>query len=501
MDARHAAHGPARRQCEVLSLPRALTRTLRRWLYIGHRWIGIVTCLFFAMWFISGVVMMYVAFPGLSDKERLAALPDIAWEKVTLSPDDAMKKAGATHYPRELRLNMTAGEPVYRLADWDGKRQTISAIDGRATTDVTEQQALAVARHHPASQSPQLEEIVDRDQWSVVARYDPLRPFYLVHLGDDAGTKLYVSSRSGEIALDTNRTERIWNWLGSIPHWIYPTVLRKDQPLWRQVILWTSGTCLVVGITGIWIGILRVRIKRRYASGNITPYRGWMAWHHVTGLIAGLFVLTWMFSGWLSVNPGEYFANRNTPREVLQRYTGHDAPTITTAIRVLADKRAAEARFVWLDGMPLVILASRDGTRTVIDAASGEIARLPQENLWKAATTLLPGSRLESRLTIGEYDAYWYAHHSDRELPVLRAKFDDDAQTWFHISPVTGDILGRVDSSRRTYRWLFNALHSFDFQLLLMYRPAWDIVMWLLSILGTIVSVSGVVIGRRYLKR
>ncbi|WNV07571.1 PepSY domain-containing protein [Tardiphaga sp. 709] len=482
-------------------MSRKLTRTLRRWLYIGHRWIGIVTCLFFAMWFISGVVMMYVAFPGLSDKERLAALPDIVWEKVALSPDEAMKAAGATRYPRELRLNMVADEPVYRLTGWDGKRQTISAVDGRTITEINELQALAVARHHPASKLPQLEETVDRDQWSVTARYDPLRPLYLITLGDDAGTKLYVSSRSGEIALDTNRTERIWNWLGSIPHWIYPTVLRKDGPLWRLVVLWISGICLIVGVTGIWIGILRVRLKRRYASGNITPYRGWMAWHHVTGLIAGLFVLTWMFSGWLSLDPGRVFADRNTPREVLQRYAGHDAPTIAAALRAPADKAAVEARFVWLDGAPLMIVAKRDGTKTVIDPASGEIARLPQDRLWKAATTLLPGSRLETRLSIREYDAYWYAHHNDRELPVLRAKFDDDAQTWFHISPVTGDILGRIDSSRRTYRWLFNALHSFDFQLLLMYRPARDIVVWLLSILGTIVSVSGVVIGWRYLKR
>ncbi|MGM4894636.1 PepSY domain-containing protein [Tardiphaga sp. 839_C3_N1_4] len=482
-------------------MSRKLTRTLRRWLYIGHRWIGIVTCLFFAMWFISGVVMMYVAFPGLSDKERLAALPDIVWEKVALSPDEAMKAAGATRYPRELRLNMVADEPVYRLTGWDGKRQTISAVDGRTITEINELQALAVARHHPASKLPQLEETVDRDQWSVTARYDPLRPLYLITLGDDAGTKLYVSSRSGEVALDTNRTERVWNWLGSIPHWIYPTVLRKDGPLWRLVVLWISGICLIVGVTGIWIGILRVRLKRRYASGNITPYRGWMAWHHVTGLIAGLFVLTWMFSGWLSLDPGRVFADRNTPREVLQRYAGHDAPTIAAALRAPADKAAVEARFVWLDGAPLMIVAKRDGTKTVIDPASGEIARLPQDRLWKAATTLLPGSRLETQLSIREYDAYWYAHHNDRELPVLRAKFDDDAQTWFHISPVTGDILGRIDSSRRTYRWLFNALHSFDFQLLLMYRPARDIVVWLLSILGTIVSVSGVVIGWRYLKR
>jgi uncharacterized iron-regulated membrane protein len=311
---------------------RSLKRTLRRWLYIGHRWVGIVTCLFFAMWFISGVVMMYVAFPGLTDKERLAALPDIQWQKAALSPDDAMKAAGATRYPRDIRLSMLADEPVYRITGWDGKRQAVSAADGRVITAVSEQQALAVARHHPASRSPQLEEIIDRDQWSVTARYDPLRPLYLIALGDDAGTRLYISSRSGEIALDTNRTERVWNWLGSIPHWIYPTVLRKDGPLWRLVILWISGICLIVGVTGIWIGILRVRLKRRYASGSITPYRGWMAWHHVTGLIAGVFVLTWMFSGWLSLNPGEYFAGRNTAREALQRYAGHDAPNIATKL-------------------------------------------------------------------------------------------------------------------------------------------------------------------------
>jgi len=230
---------------------RALKRTLRRWLYIGHRWVGIVTCLFFAMWFISGVVMMYVAFPGLSDKERLAALPDIQWEKVALSPDDAMRAAGAARYPRDLRLSMLADEPAYRITAWDGKRQAISAVNGRVITGVSEQQALAVAQHHPASRSPQFEEIIDRDQWSVTTRYDPLRPLYLIALGDNADTKLYISARSGEIALDTNRTERVWNWLGSIPHWIYPTVLRKDGQLWRLVVPWISGICLIVGVQAI----------------------------------------------------------------------------------------------------------------------------------------------------------------------------------------------------------------------------------------------------------
>src|SRR5947207_14645347 len=125
MGARHGAHGGAFAQREVLIMRRALIRRLRRWLYLGHRWIGIATCLLFAMWFVSGVVMMYVAFPSLSDKERLAALPDIAWDQVQLSPDRAMAIAGATNYPRDLRLDMLADQPVYRLSGWDGERQVI----------------------------------------------------------------------------------------------------------------------------------------------------------------------------------------------------------------------------------------------------------------------------------------------------------------------------------------------------------------------------------------
>eukprot|EP01035_Chromulina_nebulosa_P041290 gene41291-55847_t len=219
-----------------------------------------------------------------------------------------MAAAGANTYPRDLRLNMLDDEPVYRLTGWDGKRWTISARDGRAIDGVPLDRALAVARVYPGAADVHFIEEVDRDQWSVTARYDALRPLYQIALNDAAGTRLYVSSRSGEIVLDTSTTERVWNWLGSIPHWIYPTILRKDGALWRQVILWLSGVCMVVAVSGIWIGILRVRLRKRYMGGRITPYRGWMAWHHVTGFFAGVFVLTWMFSGWLSVNPGEFFS-------------------------------------------------------------------------------------------------------------------------------------------------------------------------------------------------
>ena len=77
--ARHAAHRRTRPQRQVLTMSQLGSYAeLRRWLYVVHRWIGIGTCLLFAMWFMSGVVMMYVAFPQLTDTERLMASPPIA---------------------------------------------------------------------------------------------------------------------------------------------------------------------------------------------------------------------------------------------------------------------------------------------------------------------------------------------------------------------------------------------------------------------------------------
>jgi hypothetical protein len=342
---------------------------------------------------------------------------------------------------------------------------------------------------------------IDRDQWSVTARYDSLRPLFLVSLGDGNGTELYVSARTGELALDTNRRERVWNWLCSIPHWIYPTVLRQDGATWRQVVLWISGICLVVAVTGFWIGILRLRLRRRYARGTVTPYRGWMAWHHIAGLIGGIFLLTWMFSGWLSLNPGEYFAARGPTRDMAVRYAGHDTPQISATLPSMPPPGAVEARFAWLGGRPLMALTDRDGREITTDPASGAVTTLSDDEIFKAARGLLPNAEMTLRLRLSQFDDYWYAHHNERPLPVLRAGFDDAAGSWFHIDPRNGDILGRIDSSRRTYRWLFNALHSLDFSLLLRHRPAWDLVILLLSLVGMIVSTSGIVIGWRRLRR
>jgi len=463
---------------------RHIGRQVQRWLYWTHRWVGIVTCLLFAMWFISGLVMIYVGFPALTDAERRALLPVIDGQQVRLSPTEALAAAGQGEWPRSLKLEMLQDQPVYRITGWDNARLTVSARDGRRIDSVDAATAIAIA----GGASVILEE---RDQWSVTARYDPLRPFHLVSRGDAAGTQLYVSSRTGEIALDTTRSERFWNWLGSVPHWIYPTVLRRDAALWTDVVLWISGICIVVAVSGIWIGIQRLRLRRRYSNGAMSPYRGWMWWHHWTGVIGSLFLLTWIVSGWLSMNPNGWFSGRNAVPEQMQRFIGHASADFPLTAEPLAD--VVELRFLWIGGQPLAVQYRRDGSAIGTALAPAQI--------FTAAVQLLPESKLVLQTLLTEEDDYWYSHHTRRPLPVLRIGFDDAERTVFYIDPLTGDLLARVDDSQRSYRWLFSALHSLDFQVLRHAPPAWKLTIWLLSLIGLGVSVTGIVIGWRHLRR
>src|SRR5687767_2803987 len=129
-------------------------RFIRYWLYIGHRWLGIVACLLFAMWFLSGIVMTVVGYPALDETARRAALRPIDWSRVVVTPDQLLAALPFDHYPRELVLEMLLDTPVYRVQDWDGSRRTISAqrienvrsLDAEAAATIASNYAKAPAR-------------------------------------------------------------------------------------------------------------------------------------------------------------------------------------------------------------------------------------------------------------------------------------------------------------------------------------------------------------------
>lgn len=481
-------------------------KEVRHWLYWVHRWLGIASCVLFAMWFASGVVMMYVPYPGQSDAERRARLAPVAWEKVHVAPARAVQAAGVAGAPRSVELSMLAGEPVYRMGAPEGAIHVVSAVDGRRIDGMTAEEAVALVRGQPGGAQARLIDTRERDQWSVPQRYNPHRPLHLLSLEDGRGGEAYVSSRTGEVVLETDAAQRFWNWLGAVPHWIYFTPLRKDGPLWANVVLWVSGLGIAVAVTGVWIGILRARLgTARYSRGRVSPYRGWMLWHHISGLIGGIAVITFIVSGWLSLNPGNTFSSGAFSRPALAAYAGDDGRAFpgNPAAWAASDghgRQAVEASFLWFAGRPLVLLADAASNLRLKDAVGREVA-LDDAAIADAAARLMPGTPVSAVKRLTRDDAYWYSHHHRRPLPVVRVEFSDDAATWAHIDPATSRVVGRSTWDRRLYRWLYNGLHSLDFRVLLEHRPLWDVTVLVLSAFGMIISVSGIVIGWRRLRR
>jgi uncharacterized iron-regulated membrane protein len=482
---------------------RSLLKTGKRWLYWSHRWLGIAACLFFLLWFVSGIVMMYVPYPSLTAAERLERAAPIDWRRIAIGPMEALKITEQNDFPRELRLDRTAGEPAWRIKGHKDERFAISAVDGRLLSAPDAASAVKAAQRFASGAPVSQVEQIDDDQWTVAKGFQWARPLWKISLADELGTQLYIASTTGEVVQNTTARERMWNWMGAVPHWLYLTAIRHDGGLWRQVVMWTSGPAVIVGITGLWVGILRVRLRRRYRSGSVSPYvPGWMKWHHITGLIGGLFAITWMASGWLSVNPFDLFA-RNGPSGGPALYAAHegaDFPAINIARLAERAKGAREGRFSWIGGQPVVTLVGAD-EQVAIVRPDGAPLQFKRTELIANAQRLMPGIAVRQVALLTEPDLYWYSHGHDRPLPVLRVIFADARDSWAMIDPKTGALLSQQDSSGRTYRWLFNALHDFDLPFLLAHRVLRDPLMWLLSGFGILMSLSGIVIGWRHLVR
>src|SRR5262249_7161926 len=122
-----------------------------------------------------------------------------------------------------------------------------------------------------------------------------------IALNDEAGTEIYVSSTSSKVVLTTTRSERLANYAGSIPHWIYPTELRHHRKAWSTLMWWLSLLATLGATIGVIIGLVRI--------GSGAAYQGLQRWHHICGLIFAPFLLAWIFSGFMSTDDGSLFGH------------------------------------------------------------------------------------------------------------------------------------------------------------------------------------------------
>ena len=470
-----------------------------------HRWLGVLACVLFVTWFVSGLVLAYVRFPAMSLDERMAVLKPIDWRQVQVLPDAALKHAGLGEFPQDLRLEMSGGKPVYRITDWAKHHHTVSAVTGESMGPVSGDEALAIVRgqlNAPAATLAKRD--LNRDQWTVTGYWNADRPFHLIHLNDKAGTQYYVSTATGEIVLVTRRYQRVWNWFGAIPHWLYFETLRWNTPAWSWTVYILAGAGIFVAVSGLWIGFSRLRLRARYANGRTTPFSGWMKWHHISGILGGVFLTLWVTSGLFTMYPGGVLETRSVERSERNDYAGGVSPSFAwpgTAASATKGQGARRATFRRVGGRPLIVLEDGTSKPRLVEASTGQLATLTTAQIVEAARKIMPGAHVAAATLLTQGDEYWHSGFYKKKLPVVRVVFDDPAATWFHFDAETGALLGLMDKTSRMDRWTIVAVHDLDWNWLLQRRPWWDAFLFGVTLPGLLISITALTIGYRRLQR
>jgi uncharacterized iron-regulated membrane protein len=345
--------------------------------------------------------------------------------------------------------------------------------------------------------------MIQADQWSISSSLHEHRPMYRVALNDALGTQLYISSSTGQVVRDTRRTERLLNYFAAVTHWLYPTFLRRHTQLWSWTVDILAGVATVLAISGLWLGITR---WRRSPGRSISPYRGLMRWHHVTGLVFGLTTLTWVFSGLLSMNPGGLNSEEAASEEEALVFAGTPLiPGDFAGLQTSGSSEFVDVELLHYDRQPFFRITDRSGEVMLQYAGSEAAGRAPNvDALLMRAPHLLPDATLVRSKILREFDEYYYTRHQasgEVPLPALLVQFDDGEHTRFYVDVATGKIQARSTQRNRAYRWLYNGLHSFDFQWLRVRRPLWDLVVITFCLGGLCLSIIGLIAAIRRLRR
>lgn len=457
---------------------------LRVLLFI-HRYLAVAVGLVMALWCLSGFVMMYQPYPALTPEERLQGLEPLRFEsccRTQFLPGDA-EPAGS------FRIEMLRGEPVLRQPG----APPISLVSGVPVVNLQqagmEQIAAGHARQRGIGGTPRRLADIGIDQWTIeTARGNqPMRHFAM---DDAAGTELYVNAATGEVFQDTSRRERVLGWMGAVPHWLYPTILRSNGPLWAQIVIWLSVAGTFLTATGLYVGISR--LHRREGDGSLSsPFRGWWYWHHMAGLAFGVLTLTWVFSGLLTMNPWGWLEGSAVGERLRPQLEGEPPTSELRSFLEEAPAQLAAGGFTQLRSAPfngrLYVLAQRaDGSAIRLDAL-GRPALFEPDEVESVLGSLDTG--LASLELLQEEDAYYYAHKGEARLPVWRAVLGDAQGTRLYLQPGTGSWRV-VDGAARKARWIAQGLHSLDFAGLRR-RPLWDIVTMLLLAGATVLCITG----------
>jgi len=468
----------------------------RRWLILAHRYLGIALCGLFLSWFLSGIAMIYArGMPDLPRTARLEQMPLLDPALIKVSPIEAARRADRLR-PGEVKLLTIIGRPAFQFGP--AVPVTIFADNGQRLEHLMASEAIAIASGFTGIPTEAIRAngvLTQPDQWTLGQRR--VMPVHKLAASDDRGTVIYVSEPLGEVVMTTTSASRRLAWISAIPHWLYFAALRRHDRLWASAVLWLSGAGCVAVLLGLLLAVVQYRAR----------YVGLMKWHYRLGVLFGAISLTWVFSGFLSMQPGDWASSDAVAPAVAEAVSGGPVdlsqfPPLEADAWPATGLWIRELELARIHHVPAYIARGRD--RSAVIAAAPPYAELGAASVDSilqriSAVSALPQVR-ESTL-LSAYDAYYYDRDRALPLPVLRLRFADRDRTWVYIDLQRCRLVAALSSRARVERWLYHGLHSLDFPFLYGKRPLWDGVVIALCGGGAFLSATAIAIAFKRLFR
>lgn len=433
-------------------------------------------------WCLSGMVMLWHPWPT---PERAAA------ERVhgLLHLPAHLPVIGVLNEPttrfQSFRLNMTGSEPVLTVVPISGVPVSIDLRTGKSgsiTPSDARVSAQAYATMVGVQSLPVFTGTTMDDQW-VLDTPGRLTGFERFRFSGSKALVVYISSLTGDVVQATDTSSRAWAWMGAIPHWLYPAILRRNPLTWKWVVIVLSGIGIFLTLAGMFIGVLR--LKRRWPCSY---YRRWHLAHHLGGMVFGLLALSWITTGFFTMKPGGVFASERearSPVHVTGSVTGEEILAVLNRIIHLHTSDWTDVRSVFLQGRIFLAVTDSAGDHTRLDA--------------QLSPSLLTTTELGASATfLASSDLYYFNRPTHtRHFPVIRIAAANGVL--FYLDAQTGEVITAFDSGAQKSRWWVYGPHDMDFWSWLRSPTARLVVIFPILCCVLTIYLTGVTIGMKRL--
>ena len=440
-----------------------------------HRFSGTIMAFMMLVWFLSGFVLLFYEFPEWENKNQLQYLKNISSDEISF-PDSVIAKKTEIY-----KLN---NDLVYKFDDvvCDQSFQPIKKLSiQNAVKFVSEKFDISFKNY-------ETESISEPDIWLKSNSIKCCSEIIKINFDDKNKSQVYLNLNTAEIIQFTTEEERFFAWIGAIPHLIYFKDFSGSNFFWKWIIFFLSGFGSLMAFAGLMSGLIKsVRKKKK----KLTPYGSRLyKLHHYLGFVFGLVTFTWVFSGLMSLQPLELFLDKTEEILLKEKWNSNftNAVIEKTDFQNLNFNNVKKISITNFSDEQINILKFSEFEE--VRLLSGEFHNRNSEILIEQIVKHIQfvyDLPVEQIKVLNSFDNYYFEKKRKKNLPVIKVEFKNNIKSIFYFDPLNYEIVKTTNKISRLNRWVYKALHRFDFLNLNLRKP----LMLFLLAGGTLLSITG----------